>query len=101
MSTGDARRLDALGQPVPGLQVDCVEVVELVTDYLEGALDASTNAEIEAHLALCGACQIYLDQMRATIDMLGHVPVDTLSAEAKSDLVAAFRDFRAADQPGG
>jgi predicted anti-sigma-YlaC factor YlaD len=101
MNRRDARRLDAAGQPISGLQIDCIEVVELVTDYLEGALDAATSDEIEAHLVLCAPCQTYLDQMRATIQVLGHVPVETLTDEAKSDLVAAFRDFRAPDTTSG
>ena len=95
MNARDRRRRDESGNPIPGLQVDCVEVVELVTDYLEGALDEATTAEIEAHLSLCGPCQTYLDQMRATIDVLGHVPVETLSDEAKTTLATAFRDLRA------
>jgi anti-sigma factor RsiW len=101
MNSRDARRLDAAGQPIPGLQIDCIEVVELVTDYLEGALDQATRDEIEAHLVLCAPCQTYLDQMRATIDVVGHVPVQTLTDQAKADLVAAFRDFRAPDTTPG
>jgi anti-sigma factor RsiW len=101
MNSPDARRLDEAGQPIPGLQIDCIEVVELVTDYLEGALDQATRDEIEAHLRLCAPCQTYLDQMRATIDVLGHVPVQTLTDQAKADLVAAFRDFRAPDTTSG
>ena len=101
MNSRDTRRLDAAGELIPGLQIDCIEVVELFTDYLEGALDRATHDEIEAHLKLCAPCQTYLDQMRATIDVLGHVPVETLTDEAKSDLVAAFRDFRAPDATSG
>jgi predicted anti-sigma-YlaC factor YlaD len=101
MNPDGTRRLDASGQPVPGLQIDCIEVVELVTDYLEGVVDEATREEIEAHLVLCEPCQNYLDQMRATIDVLGHVPVDTLTHQAKSDLVAAFRNFRAPDPTSG
>jgi predicted anti-sigma-YlaC factor YlaD len=101
MSTKESRRLDASGRPVPGLQIDCIQIVELVTDYLEGALDEATSEEIEAHLVLCAPCQTYLDQMRATIDVLGHVPAETLTDEAKADLVAAFRDFRAPGATSG
>jgi anti-sigma factor RsiW len=101
MNTNEARRLDASGQPIPGLRIDCIEIVELVTDYLEGVLDKATSDEIEAHLALCAPCQTYLDHMRATIDVLGRVPVETLSEEAKSDLLAAFRDFRAPETTSG
>lgn len=73
-------------------QIECVDVVELVTDYLEGVLDPATVREFEAHLASCDGCEIYLDQMRSTIDRLGHVPLATLSADAVQTLVQAFRD---------
>jgi anti-sigma factor RsiW len=78
---------------VPGMTISCREVVELVTDYLEGVLDNATSAELEAHLALCPGCHIYVHQMRQTIDELGHVPVETLSEQAQADLVDAFRTF--------
>jgi hypothetical protein len=49
-------------------------------------------AAVEAHLELCAPCRIYLDQMRATIAVLGSVPVETLSVEARDTLLDAFRD---------
>ena len=79
--------------PVPGMTISCQEVVEIVTDYLEGQLDEGTRTELEAHLALCPGCDLYLEQMRATIDELGHVPVESLSEQAQSDLMSAFRKF--------
>ncbi|HTE72924.1 MAG TPA: zf-HC2 domain-containing protein [Actinomycetes bacterium] len=85
---------------VPGMTITCQEVVELVTDYLEGELDDSTRAELEAHLALCPGCDAYLTQMRATIDELGHVPVESLSEEAQDGLMAAFRSFHAPGSAG-
>jgi anti-sigma factor RsiW len=84
----------------PGLSVDCDEVVELVTGYLEGVLDTATRTEVEAHLALCPGCEEYLRQMRATIDALGHVPPETLSVGARSALLQAFR-HRAPSDHGG
>lgn len=72
--------------------VACVELVELLTDYLEGVLPPDEVAAVEAHLALCPPCRVYLDQMRATIALLGSVPVETLSVEAQDTLLAAFRD---------
>jgi len=80
--------------PEPGLTIICAEVVELVTDYLEGVLDEEMTAEVEAHLALCEGCAAYLDQMRTTIRLLGHVPVDSLSPGTRDGLLAAFRDLR-------
>ena len=86
--------------PAPGMSISCQEVVELVTDYLEGELDDAMRVALEAHLALCPGCDIYLEQMRQTIAELGHVPVDTLSDQAQDDLVAAFRTFHSPDPPG-
>jgi anti-sigma factor RsiW len=81
-------------QHAPGTTVWCQEIVELVTDYLEGALDPGMTAEVEAHLALCDGCDTYLHQMSATIRALGTVPVATLSEAAQAKLVQAFRDVR-------
>ena len=82
--------MNARTSPEPGLSITCQEVVELVTDYLEGTLDAAQTAEIEAHLGLCAGCARYLEQIRATIRVLGRVPVETLSDEARDDLLRAF-----------
>jgi anti-sigma factor RsiW len=75
----------------PADDLACEEVVELVTDYLEGALDPVAVREVDAHLAHCPGCQTYLEQMRGTIAALGRVPVETLSERARADLIAAFR----------
>lgn len=80
-------------QAAPGRTISCQEVVELVTEYLEGVLDSDTATEIEAHLNLCTGCDLYLDQMRATIRALGTVPVSTLSEDAQAELIRAFRDL--------
>jgi anti-sigma factor RsiW len=72
----------------------CQQVVEIITDYLEDALDPRDCLEVEEHLALCPGCEAYLEQMRATVRALGHVPIDTLSEKAQADLMLAFRQFR-------
>ena len=71
----------------------CQEFVELVTDYLEGALDEDTTNRFEQHLALCPGCETYLNQMRETATLLGEIPVESLSEEMQATLLAAFRDF--------
>lgn len=81
----------------PGMTISCQDVVELVSDYLEGLVDDATRVEIEAHLELCPGCDEYLRQMEATIRTLGYVPLDTLSDAAKEDLTAAFRIIGRAD----
>jgi len=72
----------------------CQEFVELVTDYLEGALDETTRQRFERHMQLCPGCDTYLRQMEETASRLGTIPADALSSEAESTLLEAFRGFR-------
>jgi len=71
----------------------CQDLVELVTDYLDGALDQASARRFEQHLALCAGCQTYLDQMRTTAALLGEIPAESLSEDAQATLLAAFRTF--------
>jgi anti-sigma factor RsiW len=73
----------------------CAEFVELVTAYLDGALDPATERRFVKHLAGCEGCDRYLDQIRATIKELGHLPVQTLAPEARDRLLDAFRGWTA------
>jgi anti-sigma factor RsiW len=72
----------------------CQEMVELVTDYLEGRLDGAARARFEEHVAECDTCTLYIEQMRETIVALGHIPPESVSREAEEELVAAFRSWR-------
>ena len=79
---------------VEGPQMSCTELVEVITDYLEGTLPAEDRARFERHLAGCEGCQAYLDQMRQTMAALGHLPQESLSPEAEAKLLEAFRGWR-------
>lgn len=81
------------GDVVAGRPLDCVEVVELVTDYLEGALDPSTAAAVEVHLATCAGCLEYLTQVRWTADRIGEPAADSLPETVRASLVDAFREW--------
>ena len=72
----------------------CREVVELVTDYIEGDLDEVTVRAMDAHMAECDDCVRYVEQLRLTIRLLGRVPVESLPEEAKAELMAAFNAVR-------
>ena len=73
--------------------IACEHVVEIVTAYLEGALDRRNAAAVEYHLTLCPGCDDYLQQMRTSIQLVGRVPVETLCVTARGELLNAFRDF--------
>jgi len=72
----------------------CNEVVEVLTEYLDGTLGAHDRARLEAHLTVCDDCQEYLDQFRATVALAGHLSADGLAPETRARLLEAFRDVR-------
>lgn len=79
----------------PVEQLSCQELVELVTDYLEGVLPEDERARFEEHLAICDGCHTYVDQMRTTLRVTGELEAEALTPEAEAALRRAFRDWRA------
>jgi predicted anti-sigma-YlaC factor YlaD len=77
-----------------GAAISCQEVVEVVTDYLEGKLSPEDVAIFEAHLEICDGCRRYLDQVRITIDTVGRIEDDAVPAQLRDTVLAAFRDRR-------
>jgi anti-sigma factor RsiW len=73
----------------------CQQAVELVTDYLEGALSSRERARFEAHVRACPHCTEYLRQIRATIDATGHVTARSLAPKARRELVSLYREWSA------
>jgi anti-sigma factor RsiW len=75
----------------------CQELVELVTDYLEGALAPADLRRFEEHIARCDACTEYLRQLRETIRIVGAITPDDLTPEAEAELLAVFRGWAASE----
>ena len=74
--------------------IECQQAVELVTEYLEGALARRDRRRFEAHLKACANCSAYLEQIRMTIRLAGEVKPDDLSPEAQQDLIDLYRRWR-------
>jgi anti-sigma factor RsiW len=74
--------------------MNCREVVELVTAYLEGAMSRGERKRFEAHIAECDDCTTYLEQMRRTIALSGTLRVEDVSPEAERALLQVFRSWR-------
>jgi anti-sigma factor RsiW len=72
----------------------CQQAVELVTEYLEGALSRRDRRRFEAHLKACPNCAAYLEQIRMTIRVTGAIEPDDLSAQARQDLTDLYRRWR-------
>jgi anti-sigma factor RsiW len=74
--------------------MDCNELVELVTAYLEGALDDQTRARFDGHLQACDGCENYLQQFRVTVAILGKIRDDQLDPAFRDRLLTAFGNWR-------
>lgn len=75
-------------------EMTCRELVELVTGYLDQSLPELARMRFEAHLGNCPYCQVYLEQMRQTILLLGELREDTLDPAARDELLAIFHDWK-------
>jgi anti-sigma factor RsiW len=73
----------------------CKEVVELVTDYLEGTMAPRERARFESHIADCPNCRRYLAQMRITLDVLGRIEAEAVAPETMDELVELYRRWQA------
>jgi len=71
----------------------CHEVIEIISDYLEGALPADDHRRVEEHLAICDGCTTYLEQMRETIRLTGMLTEEQIPEDQKRDLLEAFRTW--------
>ena len=73
----------------------CQEVVELVTDYLEGTMPPRDRARFEGHIADCPNCRRYLAQMRTTLAVLGRIEAEAVAPEAMDELLELYRRWQA------
>jgi anti-sigma factor RsiW len=75
-------------------ELSCQELVELVTEYFEGALSPEDARLFEQHAATCEGCGRYLDQMRRAIELAGRLTPESIDPEAEAALLSAFRDWK-------
>ena len=75
--------------------LSCQELVELVTDYLEGGLDPADRLRFDRHIEGCAGCTEYLAQLQRTIALTGTITADDLTPDAEQALLAAFSGWAA------
>jgi len=81
------------GTPVAPHGLECAELVELVTDWLDDALSPDDRARFETHLAACDDCAAFVVQFRETIAALGALPAEPPSADTQARLLGVFRGW--------
>jgi anti-sigma factor RsiW len=72
----------------------CHDVIELLSNYIDGVLTADERRRVDEHLALCDGCTTYLEQMRESIRLSGMVSEDQVPESERAALLDAFRDWR-------
>ena len=75
-------------------ELACIEVVEVVTDYLEGVMPARKRRLLEQHLIGCDGCEAYIEQMRRTIETTGRLREEDIPPELEERLLVAFERWR-------
>jgi predicted anti-sigma-YlaC factor YlaD len=75
-------------------EMACQELVEVITEYLEGTLPESDRVRFDAHLTSCASCREYLDQMRALVRLTGKLTVKSIEPSTRDTLLRSFRRWR-------
>jgi anti-sigma factor (TIGR02949 family) len=76
----------------------CRQVVELMTDYLEGALSSADRARFEAHIAGCDGCRAYLAQLSTTRRVLRKLADEPIPPDLQAELMKAFKSWKSTVQ---
>ncbi len=79
-------------------ELTCREIVELVTDYTEGALPPAERVRFEKHLVCCPGCVYYLGQMQRTLELVGELMDEDCPPEVQETFLQAFRAWHAAEE---
>lgn len=72
----------------------CQELVELITDYLEGRMEGADQRWLELHLRGCAGCRAYLEQMRQTLRLAGRIREESFEPRQREELLRLFRGWK-------
>ena len=77
------------------VNLNCQQIADLVTEYVDGALPKDERLAFEQHVAICPPCRAYFAQMRTVVRVAGSLREDDLPESVRADLVSVFRDWKA------
>ena len=75
-------------------EITCTELIEAITDYLEGTMQEAERRRFEVHLEGCPDCVNYLGQMCQAIAALGELSEESIGQDAREALLETFRGWR-------
>ena len=73
--------------------VNCKDITELLTEYLEGEMSFGERMQVRAHLMMCGPCKLYADQLQLSIDSCGRLPQPEVDEQLRAALMETFRNW--------
>jgi anti-sigma factor RsiW len=73
--------------------MSCEELVELITEYLEGALPETRKEAFEEHIAICPPCRAYLAEIRKTVAAAGTLTEDDIPPSTREAMLDVFRNW--------
>jgi anti-sigma factor RsiW len=74
--------------------LNCQQITELVTDYVEGRLPFGDRMRFRMHVGMCKHCREYLRQMRLTIATVGHLPDEPMPDAVRDEMLKRFRSWK-------
>lgn len=78
--------------------LSCQQLVELVSDYHEGALSRATRRRFEGHIARCDGCSAYVEQMRQTIRLTGRLRSESIPEQTLEELLRVFSNWKGVER---
>lgn len=75
----------------------CIELVDNVTEYLDGEVNEGQRRRMERHLEECDGCRAALDQFQTVIRLAGRLTaadVESIDALVRDRLMATLRVMR-------
>ena len=79
--------------------IDCIELVELVTEYFDAALSDADRARFEHHVTACPGCLEIVQQFRVVVTTTGALPpADAAEVDpgTRDRMLRLFRDWQVA-----
>ena len=77
-----------------GGKLTCKQVVEAMTDYLEGSLSLGERIRFQMHLGICLGCRNYLRQLKHTIYTLRQLPTEPIPPDVRQELIHRFKNWK-------
>jgi predicted anti-sigma-YlaC factor YlaD len=72
----------------------CRQIVEVVTEYLDGGLATAERVAFERHVVICPPCRGYLSQIRNVTRVAAGLNENDLTPSTRQDLLKVFADWK-------